>query len=150
MPPTELTEAKAQVAGAPVTQLSVTGMTCGNCARHVTEALQGVTGVQSAAVSLDSHQASVRWRAGTEPDVQALVEAVKEEGFGAEVLDVKAAKQGEHILAGWQLNLLLGVPVTAILMLGEWVLGLAPQPWFQWASFALAGLVQVLAGARFY
>src|SRR4029077_6399059 len=78
MPPTELTATNAQPSSAPLTQLSVSGMTCGNCARHVTEALQGVTGVQSAAVSLDSHQASVRWRVGTAPDVQALLEAVKE------------------------------------------------------------------------
>lgn len=150
MPPTELAEAKSNGPPAPVTQLSVTGMTCGNCARHVTEALQGVTGVQSAAVNLDSHQASVRWRAGTEPDVQALLEAVKEEGFGAEVLDAKTDKHGEHTLAGWKINLLLGVPVTAILMLGEWVLGLGSLRWFQWVSFVLASAVQVLAGARFY
>lgn len=150
MPPIELTEAKAPLPSASVTQLSVTGMTCGNCARHVTEALQGVTGVQSAAVSLDSHQASVRWRAGAEPDVQALLGAVKAEGFGAEVLDAKTQKQGDYGLAGWQLNLLLGVPVTVILMLGEWVFDWSSQPWFQWASFALAGVVQVFAGARFY
>src|SRR5215472_17003755 len=100
MPPTDLTEAKVQPPSASVTQLSVTGMTCGNCARHVTEALQGVTGVQSAAVSLDSHQASVRWRAGTAPDVDALLEAVKNEGFGAEVLDAKTQNRGEHILVG--------------------------------------------------
>jgi len=150
MPPTEFAEAKSKVPPAPITRLSVTGMTCGNCARHVTEALQGVAGVQSAAVSLDSHQALVRWRAGTEPDVQALLEAVKEEGFGAEVLDAKTDKHGEHILAGWQVNLLMGVPVTAILMLGEWTLGWGSLRWFQWVSFVLASAVQVLAGARFY
>jgi cation transport ATPase len=46
-----------------VTELSVSGMTCGNCARHVTEAIQSVPGVHSATVSLDSHSASVRWAA---------------------------------------------------------------------------------------
>jgi Cu+-exporting ATPase len=35
-------------------------------------------------------------------------------------------------------------------MFGEWVLGLGMTPWFQWGSLALAGVVQVLAGARFY
>ncbi len=35
-------------------------------------------------------------------------------------------------------------------MIGEWVFGLAMTPWFQWLSFALAGAVQVFAGAQFY
>src|SRR5260221_6664194 len=35
-------------------------------------------------------------------------------------------------------------------MLGEWIFGLAMARWFQWASFALAGVVQVFAGAQFY
>ncbi|MEK7780268.1 MAG: heavy metal-associated domain-containing protein, partial [Verrucomicrobiota bacterium] len=36
----------------PVLELRVEGMTCNNCARHVTEAIQSVSGVQSAMVSL--------------------------------------------------------------------------------------------------
>ena len=35
-------------------------------------------------------------------------------------------------------------------MVGEWVFGLAMTPWFQWLSFALAGAVQIFAGAQFY
>ena len=35
-------------------------------------------------------------------------------------------------------------------MFGEWVFGLGMTRWFQWCSFALAGVVQVFAGARFY
>src|SRR5438046_1333303 len=46
-----------------VTELAISGMTCGNCARHVTEALQSVPGVRSANVKLDKQQASVRWAA---------------------------------------------------------------------------------------
>ena len=38
------------------TGLLVKGMTCGNCARHVTEAIQGVSGVRSATVSLENKQ----------------------------------------------------------------------------------------------
>jgi P-type Cu+ transporter len=48
------------------------------------------------------------------------------------------------------LNLCLGIPVTVLLMMGEWALGLATALWFQWVSFALAGVVQIVAGARFY
>ena len=48
-------------AAGPVTELSVSGMTCSNCARHVTEAIQAVPGVRSATVSLESRRAQVRW-----------------------------------------------------------------------------------------
>src|SRR3974390_862169 len=131
-----------------VTELVISGMTCNNCARHVTEALQGVAGVQSANVNLEVGQASVRWAAETEPDLTAMIKAVEAEGFGAKPLEAAAEERRGY--GGWQLNLWLGVPVTAVLMFGEWVLGVAMVPWFQWSSFLLAGTVQVLAGARFY
>ena len=54
------------------------------------------------------------------------------------------------MLGGWRLNLWVGLLGTVPLMLGEWVLGLGMTRWFQWCSFALAGVVQILAGARFY
>lgn len=59
--------------------LSITGMTCQNCVKHVTQALQGVPGVARVAVDLASGTAEVE---GT-PDVQALVSAVEEEGYEA-------------------------------------------------------------------
>ena len=43
------------------TELRVSGMTCNNCARHVTEAIQGVPGVQSVSVNLQDAAASLRW-----------------------------------------------------------------------------------------
>jgi Cu+-exporting ATPase len=132
------------------TELGVTGMTCGNCARHVTEALQKVPGVQSAIVSLDAHQATVRWQPGTEPNVQALIEAVQEEGFGARIAQTHSHDHAQHQLSGWRLNLSVGLLGTLPLMLGEWVLGLALTPWFRWVSFGLAAIVQAVAGARFY
>jgi Cu+-exporting ATPase len=154
MPANETIELKApKPTKAPargVTELAVTGMTCGNCARHVMEAIQGVPGVESANVSLDRHQAAVRWRAGTEPNVEAVIKAVEHEGFGAKAVATEACDHGEHKLAGWQVNLWLGVPATLVLMLGEWVFGLAAVRWFQWLSLGLAGLVQIFAGARFY
>src|SRR5437660_753957 len=97
--------------GAATTELSVTGMTCGNCARHVTEALQGVPGVHSANVSLDSRQASVRWSPGSTQNPSGLVQAVEKAGFDAKVIQERetASDAGERKLAGWQLNLWLGV-----------------------------------------
>jgi Cu+-exporting ATPase len=151
-PMTESTvEAKPDEGNAAVTAtyLTIDGMTCGNCARHVTQAIQGVTGVRSATVSLDSHQATVRWQPDFAPDEAAVIGAVQKEGFGAQVLDSEHQGQS-HGGSGWGLNLGLGIPVTAVLMLGEWFLNAGIAPWFRWTSFGLAAIVQVFAGARFY
>ncbi len=149
-PTIERTEQSQEGSADPkVTELSISGMTCANCARHVLEALQSVPGVERVNVSLDAQQASVRWRPATE-DTRAVVAAVEQAGFGAAVLQAHSHQPGESILAGWRLNLLLGVPATAILMVGEWVMGLGATAWFPWFSFGLAAVVQVFAGARFY
>src|SRR5436305_12088051 len=138
--------------GATATELSVTGMTCGNCARHVTEAIQSVPGVRSAMVSLDARSATVRWDAGAEENAVALVQAIEKEGYGAKVMEASAHghDQAEHQLAGWQVNLVIAVLGTAPLMIGEWIFSLGMMPWFHWFSFALASVVQVFAGAQFY
>src|ERR1035441_4284883 len=141
---------EAPTAPTPPTALSVTGMTCGNCARHVTEAIQSVPGVHSATVRLEANQASVRWTAGAQASVSAVIQAVKEAGYGASIAEAHAPEPSERKLGGWQLNLWVGVLGTAPLMLGEWVFRLGLAPWFQWCSLALAGVVQVVAGAQFY
>ncbi len=51
------------IQGGPATDLLIAGMTCANCARHVTEALQGVAGVANADVSLQDGPARVPWPA---------------------------------------------------------------------------------------
>ncbi|MGD0260029.1 MAG: cation-translocating P-type ATPase [Verrucomicrobiota bacterium] len=132
------------------TELAIRGMTCPNCARHVTEALQNVPGVRSATVRLEANQATVRWASVAERDVPALIRAVEEAGYGASVAEARAREPGERKLGGWQLNLWVGVLGTVPLMLGEWVFGLGMTRWFQWCSLALAGAVQIFAGARFY
>jgi Cu+-exporting ATPase len=136
--------------GASVTELHVTGMTCNNCARHVTEAIQSVAGVRSASVALDTGRAKVRWATGHPADVAAAVAAIEKSGYGAKPVEVRAHDSGDKDQSGWHANLWLGVVVTLPLMLGEWVFGLVMTPWFQWLSFALTGVVQVLAGAQFY
>ncbi len=133
-----------------VTELSVSGMTCGNCARHVTEAIQSVPGVRSAMVNLDSRSASVRWAADGPHDASAVIQAVEKEGYGAKVIEAHEHDHAEHALAGWQANLLLAVFGTAPLMIGEWIFNLSMMPWFRWFSFVLAGIVQIFAGAQFY
>ncbi len=134
-----------------LTNLRVEGMTCNNCARHVTEASQSVPGVRSATISLTAKQAVIRWNSAGEKNVPALLAAITAVGFTAtENLEVSSASAAAPPAPDWQLNLWLGVSVTALLMLGEWAFQLMPVPWFRWLSFGLAGIVQVWCGAQFY
>jgi Cu+-exporting ATPase len=132
------------------TELAVTGMTCGNCARHVTEAIQSVAGVRSATVSLDSSRASIRWSGGGERNIPAVIKAIEDEGYGAKVVAADEPDKGQERLAGWHMNLVIAVLGTAPLMIGEWIFQIGMMRWFQWFSFVLAGIVQVFAGAQFY
>ena len=133
---------------ATVSELRVVGMTCNNCARKVTDAIQSLPGVQSVMVNVEKGRASVRWSADATIDKQKLIGAVTAAGFESELVD--AASAGIPEKSDWHLNLWLGGIVTAILMLGEWVLGFGMKQWFAWVSFALAGGVQVFCGAQFY
>jgi copper chaperone CopZ len=67
-------------------RLKVGGMTCQNCVRHVSRALEGAGGVVSAEVDLDSGTATVRIEAGS-VDAGALVAAVRDAGYEAERID---------------------------------------------------------------
>lgn len=62
-------------------KLKITGMTCQHCVKAATKALEDVSGVESAAVSLEPGGAVVRGQA----DPNALIEAVREEGYEAQV-----------------------------------------------------------------
>ena len=130
------------------TELRVTGMTCNNCARAVTEAAQKIAGVHSATVTLSAGRASVRWNSADVKNSAAVLAAISQAGFGAKEISPDAA--GDSQQSRWQWNLILGLGVTGVLMTGEWVFGLAMTPWFQWLAFALAGVVQIVCGAQFY
>lgn len=62
------------------TTLKIDGMTCMHCVGAVKKALEQVPGVQTAQVSLEKAQAVVTGDA----DLQAMVAAIKEEGYSAE------------------------------------------------------------------
>ena len=64
-----------------VVRLAVSGMTCGHCVQSVTKALEQVPGVEKAEVSREQGEAIVRGQA----DSQALIDAIVEEGYQAEV-----------------------------------------------------------------
>jgi copper chaperone CopZ len=63
--------------------LRIEGMSCGHCARTVTEALESVAGVKKAAVDLAGGQAVVDYEE-SETSPVALVGAVADEGYTAE------------------------------------------------------------------
>ena len=62
-------------------EIKVTGMTCGHCESAVEKALSGLPGVTRVVkVSRDEERVIVEGN----PDVQALVEAIEQEGYSAE------------------------------------------------------------------
>ncbi|SDT25093.1 Copper chaperone CopZ [Halopseudomonas xinjiangensis] len=63
-------------------ELSVSEMTCGNCVRHVSEALEKQPGVERALVDLDSGRAVV----SGDSDPERLIAALQEEGYPAELV----------------------------------------------------------------
>ena len=64
-------------------QLSVTGMTCGNCVKHVDHAIRAIAGVEDVQVDLASGNVSIQgsFSQGLEPIIAALAE----EGYPATV-----------------------------------------------------------------
>jgi Cu+-exporting ATPase len=134
------------------TDFRVIGMTCNNCARHVTEAIQGVGGVRSATVSLANKTATVRWNSGADRKISAVIQAVIQavEQAGYEAKEISGDAPAPPHASRWQWNLILGLAVTGALMAGEWIFGLAEKSWFQWLAFFLAGAVQIFCGAAFY
>ena len=63
------------------TELNISGMTCGHCQTAVTKALKSVSGVEAVNVDLAGGTAQVQGQA----DPQALLAAVKDEGYGAQL-----------------------------------------------------------------
>ncbi|HEX2205059.1 MAG TPA: heavy metal-associated domain-containing protein [Longimicrobium sp.] len=74
-------------AGATLT-IAVTGMSCGSCKRHVEHALGGVPGVSEARVELATGSAVITYDPATAAP-EALLEAVREAGYGAEAAEPK-------------------------------------------------------------
>lgn len=62
--------------------IAVSGMTCGACVGHVTQALKSVDGVTDAVVSLVENRATVTFDEDKTSE-SALVAAVEEDGYGA-------------------------------------------------------------------
>ena len=135
------------------TELAVNGMNCGNCVRHVTEALQAVSGVARATVSLETNRATIHWAPGQTENASSLVQAVAGAGYHAAPVQANQEPGAEHAAHKenlWSNNVALGIVPTILMMFGEWALRLSDRPWYQWTSFALAATVQFGPGRHFY
>jgi copper chaperone len=64
----------------PMMQLKVSGMTCEHCVRAVTQAVEAVPDVESVAVDLAAGQVRVEGS----PEREAVVDAIREEGYEVE------------------------------------------------------------------
>ena len=135
------------------TVFSVRGLNCQSCVRKATAALEAVSGVTSAVVSLEESRATVRWQPDAMPSSNAIIRALQAAGFEAESLQLSTTNlqlAAWSPLSGWKFNVVFGGAVTLLLVVGEWAFGLAMEEWFQWTAFALVLAVQVVCGARFY
>jgi copper chaperone CopZ len=63
------------------TELTITGMTCNGCVRHVDKALRAVPGVTAVEVVLVEHRARIVHDATAQP--VALIAAIEEAGYQA-------------------------------------------------------------------
>lgn len=70
--------------------LSIEGMTCASCVRHVEKALLSVPGVTEATVNLATEKAHVKLNAGT--DEKNLFEAVDKAGYTARLTSTPATE----------------------------------------------------------
>ena len=68
------------------TTLAIAGMSCGACVRHVTKALDGMTGVVHVDVDLRTNQASVE-HLPSFVDQASLMAAVRDAGYAARVVE---------------------------------------------------------------
>jgi len=131
------------------TELAVSGLNCNNCARKVTGIVQSHGSVASVAVDVERQRATIRWKPEVPGELATILQALDRAGYRSRVVEREADGSGS-MMGSWTLNLSVGIPVTALLMLGEWVFRLGEVRWFAWTAFGLAGVVQVLAGAKFY
>lgn len=70
-------------------ELSISGMTCGSCVRHVAEALRGLEGVEEAQVDLGAGRATVAYDPAS-ATAEGMVRAVEEAGYRAAVASAPA------------------------------------------------------------
>lgn len=73
-------------------ELNVQDMTCASCVKHVSEALQGLAGVETVEVDL----ATGRVRVTGTAESAALIAALDDAGYGAELAAARPGSCGGH------------------------------------------------------
>jgi len=127
-------------------------MTCGNCVRHVTDALSSTPGVSCATVDLNTSTATVDWANVATVSPGLLLRRLSDAGFQAREWIAKPTDvpNGEPAANPWTPSLRIGLPVAGLLMLGDWVFGLGLNATFQSVSFLVASAMVWLLGRRFF
>lgn len=131
--------------------LALEGLRCASCVARVEQALTAVPGVTGATVNLASQRARVQVTGRLASG--ALEQAVAGAGYAATALgrqDAEAAEAGKvprRDLLTLLLSALLTVPLVLPMIAAPFGLELEPAPLLQ---LALAAVVQVVAGGRFY
>ena len=82
------------MAATTTTELHVSGMTCNNCARKVTEAAQRIPGVHSVSVNMATGLASVRWNPAADRNIAAVLTGISQAGFDAKEISTAAQTAG--------------------------------------------------------
>jgi len=150
-------------------QLSVQGMNCAACVRHVEQALNAVDGVESASVNLATAKAYVELNGAAPQIITTLIEAIDKKGFhAAEITDdnkqeVMAADQqalreeAEKKKKNFFIALVLSLPVFISDMgahmipgFGQWLHQLIPAQLLAYGQFALTSLVILYPGRDFF
>lgn len=137
-------------------QLLLTGMSCASCVSKVQHALESVDGVEVARVNLAERSALVTGH----PSNEALIAAVKNAGYGAEIIeDEGERRERQHQMSQasmkrfqWQaaLGLLLGIPLMGWGLFGG-SMTLTPETQTPWLIVGVITLlVMIFAGGHFY
>ncbi|WP_227721747.1 copper-exporting P-type ATPase CopA [Yersinia proxima] len=137
-------------------QLLLTGMSCASCVSKVQNALQRVDGVEVARVNLAERSALVTGH----PSNEALIAAVKNAGYGAEIIEDETERrerqqqmsQASMKRFQWQaaLGLLLGIPLMGWGLFGG-SMTLTPETQTPWLIVGIITLlVMIFAGGHFY
>jgi Cu+-exporting ATPase len=126
-------------------ELTISGMTCANCAGRVERALGKVPGVRQASVNLATEQARVQLTRGLDPSL--LLRAIEHAGYAARLPNEQPSTAPDRRGAKVLLALALALPLVAPMLLqplgAHWMLP-------AWVQFALASLLQFGLGAGFY
>ncbi len=72
-------------------RLKITGMKCAECAQAIKNSLEKVDGVDSALVDFDTDEATIMFE-GSGPNDEALITAVKDSGYTADVITPTSKK----------------------------------------------------------